>query len=390
MLKNTQASVHLDMIRGLAAVQVLVYHATGLFIDSSTKSQLPLTAARILNAVTGSGGEAVMVFFVLSGLLIGTGVVQEVGRGRWSWSRYLLNRATRMYVVLLPALLITWALDQTGLWLFAGRPDPAEDWVGNPDRIRDRSHWSVLLGNLVFLQTIAVEPYGSNGPLWSLAYEGWYYVLFPCLWLAVFGPGRWRRLLLGLGAVAILIAVGWQIAAFFVIWLFGPLAFWVRGRIWPAPNGVTAHAAGAVAVAVFLAAYLGLHRFPLPSAWLNGTAVGLAFTLFLIYLLGETSPERRTVYSRVARALAGCSFTLYAIHIPLLVFLRLSLCPDHKWPADVLHLTVVAVICIGIVVVSFLIAAATEAHTTTVRDWILQRTTNRQVPPTPAAASETP
>jgi peptidoglycan/LPS O-acetylase OafA/YrhL len=39
--------------------------------------------------------------------------------------------------------------------------------------------------NAFFLQTIAGPTFGSNGPLWSLAYEWWYYVLFPLVLAAL-------------------------------------------------------------------------------------------------------------------------------------------------------------------------------------------------------------
>ena len=37
----------------------------------------------------------------------------------------------------------------------------------------------VFLGNAAFLQRILVPELGTNGPLWSLANEFWYYLLFP-------------------------------------------------------------------------------------------------------------------------------------------------------------------------------------------------------------------
>lgn len=40
---------------------------------------------------------------------------------------------------------------------------------------------AVLLGNLLFLQTKITQEFGSNGPLWSLFSEFWYYVLVPRL-----------------------------------------------------------------------------------------------------------------------------------------------------------------------------------------------------------------
>ena len=48
--------------------------------------------------------------------------------------------------------------------------------------------------NAFFLQTIVGPTFGSNGPLWSLAYEWWYYVLFPLALGAVWPivNGGWR------------------------------------------------------------------------------------------------------------------------------------------------------------------------------------------------------
>jgi peptidoglycan/LPS O-acetylase OafA/YrhL len=38
---------------------------------------------------------------------------------------------------------------------------------------------TTFVGNLAFLQTIAVPIFGTNGPMWSLANEFWYYLIFP-------------------------------------------------------------------------------------------------------------------------------------------------------------------------------------------------------------------
>jgi len=35
--------------------------------------------------------------------------------------------------------------------------------------VYDTLHPSVFVGNLLYLQSILVMPFGSNGPLWSLA-----------------------------------------------------------------------------------------------------------------------------------------------------------------------------------------------------------------------------
>jgi hypothetical protein len=85
-----------------------------------------------------------------------------------------------------------------------------------------------FLGNLCFVQTVSVPVYGSNGPLWSLANEFWYYVMFPLGAVALMGvleaQRRWipllQFLLLGL----------------LICWL--PLPLVMGGLVWVMGAGV--------------------------------------------------------------------------------------------------------------------------------------------------------
>src|SRR6185369_2558000 len=66
----------------------------------------------------------------------------------------------------------------------------------------------VALANAVFLQTIAAPTFGSDAPLWSLAYEFWYYVMFPLLMLVLLGTGsRPARIAAVLAFIAIVFAL---------------------------------------------------------------------------------------------------------------------------------------------------------------------------------------
>jgi peptidoglycan/LPS O-acetylase OafA/YrhL len=118
-----QSSVHLDAVRGLAALVVLVGHNRDLYfspvISKQRASVQPassptLTARPAAPGQITMGNEAVMLFFVLSGYLVGGAVLRALSRGVWSWGDYLIRRLTRLYVVLIPGLIFGVALDLWG------------------------------------------------------------------------------------------------------------------------------------------------------------------------------------------------------------------------------------------------------------------------------------
>src|SRR5262249_6167162 len=144
---------------------------------------------------TGLGHQCVMVFFVLSGFFISSSVLRDLRDSNWSWSGYLKNRCSRLYIVLVPALLLTLFWDQLGMDWF--NTPPIYYGRGNQNVIQnvmERTSLGILAGNFFFLQTIFVPCLGSNGPLWSLSNEFWYYMLFPCLVLLLTPRyARWKK-----------------------------------------------------------------------------------------------------------------------------------------------------------------------------------------------------
>lgn len=111
-------SVHLDALRGLAALAVFWGHLRALLFVEFNAVDRKSAGVKAAYFLDGFGHLAVMVFFVLSGYLISASVIRAHAQGRWSWSWYGLNRATRLYVVLIPALLLTVVWDQAGMRLW--------------------------------------------------------------------------------------------------------------------------------------------------------------------------------------------------------------------------------------------------------------------------------
>lgn len=371
---SEQGSATLDMLRAVSAALVMVGHVRGLFFvpyaDVTDKSWIKQT----LYFVTGLGHEAVMVFFVLSGFFISANVFRAFGGERWSWHWYLGRRVTRLSVVLLPALLIGLAFDATGLSLFgtAGPYGGGESYahiIAVP--VAERLGWVTFLGNAAFLQEIFVPTFGSNGPLWSLSYEFWYYMLFPCLLIAGFGRGLVRRVSHGLAVAAIALLVGERILIYFSIWLFGVAAFLAPPQAALARRGLPRSAALVITgtlLFLFLAAGK-LRPVPQPA---GDIAVGVVCAV-LVYLFAHTpskgGPREKTAYGKLARLSASFSYTLYLTHLPALVFLCawLTAAGNGRWQPDLLHGAYGLVIAGGTLLYAFGVAQLTEARTDRVR-----------------------
>ncbi len=128
-VRGTRASDHLDLIRGLSALAVLYSHARVLLLRSAESGAALGLPAKVLYFLSHFGHTAVMVFFVMSGFFISASILREVRTGRWSWKNYLTSRATRLYLVLIPGLLLTALWDHASLAVVADKVPNADTAV---------------------------------------------------------------------------------------------------------------------------------------------------------------------------------------------------------------------------------------------------------------------
>ena len=367
-----RTSVHFDLIRGVSALAVMLYHLRGLFfVDYPFLASKSMFSA-VLYAVTGFGHQAVMVFFVLSGYFIGTSVMESVGKLQWSWRTYLVSRITRLQLVLFPALVLGALWDQTGMRI----PQAAPIYYGALYKfyvpsVALRSTVPAFLGNLFFLQSIISPVFGSNTPLWSLSYEFWYYIVFPALILATAAwVGTRVRILYAGIALLLLWFIGAQISFYFLIWLAGALV----GRLQPAkkfksPIPALPWLAGLIFVGAL--AWSRTHR--LSSDLLTDYIVGFCFAVWLYTLLLGSREDVSPAYVYVARKLASFSYTLYLVHLPALLLLRGLLNPQGSWQPDPRHFAYALGIGLLVLTYAYGVAEFTEARTASVRNRLLRR-----------------
>ncbi len=363
---TTRASVHLDMVRGAAALAVLVGHVRGLLFLPYHELPRGGVATSALYALTSLGHQAVIVFFVLSGFFIVSSVADAFEGLRWSWRAYLVNRVVRLSLVLAPALVLTLVVDRLGMAIAASAEfyrRPLAYFFAVPPGSLDTAR--NFFGNLFYLQGILVRPFGSNDPLWSLSYEFWYYLLFPlalCAWLKRRRPAMSTFYLLL--AVSVVLFVGETIALYFLLWLLGgAIAYSFRRRRTP----LRVPYAGAWAAVPFAAALAASVDHVLSSAFLMDSVVALGFAVWMYTLVHGADRPVPQGYARAARFFAGFSYTLYATHFPLLFLFRARIVRNDVWTPDWLHILCGLAIVVVTVVIAWGIAQLTEARTAAVR-----------------------
>jgi len=366
----------LDLARGLSAFAVFLGHLRSSLLVDYPEVQDPTLVHRTLYFALGLGHEAVMVFFVMSGYLIGGAALAAILTGRFSPGRYALARLTRLYVVLVPALALTLLVDSVGQsWFptaYQGSLLPLLNSGPAPEAHVDLTA-RTLFGNLLFLQTIAVPLYGSNKPLWSLANEFWYYALFPVLCFGVVVAGR-RELV----RAALPLAIGLAGLA----WL--PVEIVIGGLVWL--MGVAVHALAPVpgvrrvvhhpvyrgsSFALFLGSLLAASL-----GWPIGhdLVVGLAFSLWLVSVCGV----RLTAawWDVPARWSAEVSYTLYVVHFPLVFMAGVLLLSDgagQQLPPTAAGLGVYLGYASAVLAITVVLWACFERHTQFVRNALARR-----------------
>jgi peptidoglycan/LPS O-acetylase OafA/YrhL len=302
-------SLYLDCWRILAAALVFVDHACSHAMSGGLLWQL-----------AGYGQDGVLLFFVLSGFIIGYVVDTREGE----WRSYASARGGRIYSVLIPAICLTVLLIYVGA---AIRPVPAHPLPGYISGVDAATILrSLTLTNEVWQTT---TPDGFVHPIWSLGFEVPYYLMFG---LAVFARGAWK-IILPLAALAVF---GPRVALMFPAWLLG-LVCWKLSYRWQTATG---HSTRRLAVATLLltpllyaavtntlpyrlSIYAPASLSPARLAdYLAFYARALIFGANLV-AAGQCAELYGPVLARARRPitlLASGTFALYLFHLPIMRF----------------------------------------------------------------------
>lgn len=298
-------SMLISLLRGLAALVVAAAHLRALVYPGFGSVARPPLLFQGLAFGAGFAYLAVIVFFVLSGWLVGGSFLNKAASER-AYHYYAIDRASRLWVVLVPTFMLI---------LLSGAAVGTIDTGHVSYSASEPYSVTTFIGNMIGLQTILVPPYGGNFPLWSLANETWYYVLFPLLVFVFRGKSIVARAFAVLAIGAIVNLVHGAIILYFSIWLLG-VAF-SRVKIEGRPILRWALLLMLVGSAVYIRVK-GKTDIT-PDGYLQYLAFSVVFILFLSSMQFKRAPTAiLDRLDRVGRFFANFSFTLYVIHVPLI------------------------------------------------------------------------
>ena len=342
----------LDITRFAAALAVAFGHLTGEAFSTGWQYHLGLAL------------DGVAIFFVLSGFVIRLVTTARPARAR----DYAIDRASRIYSVVLPAIAFTFLVVLVIHTVPPIRQLP-EDLRGP---VSVKGIGTQVATNLTFTaEAWGLDiPVSFNNVFWSLSYECTYYAIYG---IAFFGRGKWRLISL----VALCAVMGPPILSMLPLWLLGCWIHDLYQRLRDKPDRGILLVTGAVvalgAIGVIARMFLrgsgpALHRAALAftgpmhvearkldlhllqRASLHFYVVGVpAAVVILIILLAleRISLARTNSVVRITRSIADGTFSLYLLHLPLLVLAAAYLPYDHSSSWQKLAvLAAVVVLCI--------------------------------------------
>jgi peptidoglycan/LPS O-acetylase OafA/YrhL len=326
-LSASRPQLHaLTGLRFVAALQVVVFHCT----PWATWQTPPF-----VRNVAGSGYVAVSLFFVLSGFILtyaheATGTpgknVESLDR-----KRFYLSRFARIY----PAYAFALALVAPFYFVHTFRIDGVATLIGQ----------SVPVATLLqaWLPSAAMA---WNPPGWSLSAEAFFYAVFPFVASVIVAARPRKAIVIGVVCYALSflfplaylriapdgpILLSHESMAFWLnVLRYNPLVrlpefvlgivvarFYLAARE-TAPNRMVAPVASVLAVALVALVLVNAQRVPYPV--LHNGLLAPVFAVLIVSLTAGRGPIAAFLATRPLVALGEASYSLYLLHVPLLIY----------------------------------------------------------------------
>lgn len=331
--KTSGRKVSLDIVRGSAALMIVLFHFTGHYNDYIANLQLPYGDIN-LPLTLWWGYAAVVSFFMLSGYLAAT-VLQRRHRTPWQYVRHKLKR-------FYPAFWVAMTVSVAAIAIF-GISEPVS--------------WVQYFANLTMVSQLMRVPF-VDGVYWSMQCELVFCLIVAAL-LLVREQSVLNRLLLGWIVLAIVVNIipGKALRIFRIILISNYAHTFVSGLVIARLNNLLIGRRLALCILGLCLANCSLEFGPVgPStAFLVGTGV--------ILYAADKLDRRIATNNLVVRVLcwiATISYPLYLVHSMLGFGIISRLVPYAHTQAAHCAVVVVAVLCV--LPIAWLIHRYIERH----------------------------
>jgi peptidoglycan/LPS O-acetylase OafA/YrhL len=362
---NFHHSILISLLRGLAALEVAAAHLRAQTLPSLRSLPDPNIWYQALSFFTGFGHQAVVVFLLVSGWLVGGSLLNKLNNSNVMLT-YCVDRITRLWIVLVP---IFFATIFFGILTGSVNPSEFDHSTGNEYSAQ------AFLGNLFGLQTMVVPCFGGNFSLWSLTFEISYYALFPLALMSFAAKKATTRIFSAVAATLLAFNLSGAILLYFSLWMLGV----VFSRIKIELDKFSRILLLVIFVALAVHFRLTATDFALTE---KSFPQDLLYSIIFLLLLSsqqwkaDFKSRKVRLFKTVGEFLSKFSFTLYVVHVPLLGLFKYAIKRffgiEALTPDDPMHFAIYFSMLAGIVLFSYLFYVLFEAQTYKVR-WYLKR-----------------
>ena len=372
--KKSEKTFHLesiDFLRGYAALCVMIHHISeGLAFSSKNP------AIQSINHVMSYGALGVPLFFVISGFCIHRRKAEQIFKGvdeAVSFKKYWIRRFYRLY----PSYLVVCLLSAILLLIakMAGVSSVTIDtYPGNP-------YLFLMLDLVTHLLMVhcffSMFDYGlGNGPLWTLAREEQYYLIyFPLLQIRK-RLTIWTCLILSLVASYVVVDMGNSIKsenlhlakllvssslAYWPQWILGMLSVEMVVGLHRFKKNVYRFK---LALPVCLILTVVQTEFGATDAFFRNLILGLLAFLFITSMAKFELEGRwpQNTFTHIGRVLGRYSYSLYLVHYPIVIIL--SKMARHLGSSQSILIYLLALILTGILcqIPAYMLYKFVEVH----------------------------
>ncbi|KQM81432.1 hypothetical protein ASE68_16855 [Agromyces sp. Leaf222] len=328
-------------MRGLASVVVLLWHAfliaqphlaDGLHEGGAAPGTPYWWLVDSPLSILIAGEQAVLVFFLLSGIVLTLPVIRTP---RYNWVAYYPRRILRLYLPVVVSVVLAAIL----LIVVPRAPTPIAAWQWT-----DNAHSFDPLGAVTAAALVNPRP-AINGPLWSLTWEMAFSLALPLFVLIAVRVGRWwiaavigAVLLVDLGVVLDISPL-----KFLPVFLIGALAavnidgvMASARRLSDAPRHRMLWSSVLLASTLLMTAFKASSTLLAPEfAWVTTVLSGFVIVgcMGLVFVSMGSGAARRVLESRSVQWTGRLSFSLYLVHVPLMIAISYAFGWDLWWLA---------------------------------------------------------